>query len=55
MIFSLEIFFTRYKFIEYSLNVMHSACLVFNSIIVDNYAAFNYTSIGRADSMMAST
>ena len=41
-----------------NLNVMQqSACLVFNPIMVDNYAAFfNCTSVGRAsDSMMAPT
>ena len=40
------------------LNVMRqSACLVFNPIMVDNYAAFfNCTPVGRAsDSMMAPT
>ena len=44
--------------IGYSLNVMRqSACLVFNPITVDNYAAFfNCTPVGRAsDSMMAPT
>ena len=49
---------TRYKRIGYNLNVMRqSACLVFNSIMVDNYAAFfNCTPVGRAsDSMMAPT
>ena len=47
---------TRYRRIGYNLNVMRqSACLVFNPIMVDNYAAFlNYTPVGRAsDSMMA--
>ena len=47
---------TRYRRISYSLNVMRqSACLVFNPITVDNYAAFfNCTPVGRAsDSMMA--
>ena len=42
--------------IGYNLNVMRqSACLVFNPIMVDNYAAlFNCTPVGRAsDSMMA--
>ena len=42
----------------YNLNVMRqSACLVFNPIMVDNYAAFfNCTPVGRAsDSMMAPT
>ena len=49
---------TRYRRIGYNLNVMRqSACLVFNSIMVDNYAAFfNCTPVGRAsDSMMAPT
>ena len=47
---------TRYRRIGYNLNVMRqSACLVFNPITVDNYAAFfNCTPVGRAsDSMMA--
>ena len=49
---------TSYKRIGYNLNVMrHSACLVFNPIMVDNYAAFfNCTPMGRAsDPMMAPT
>ena len=49
---------TRYRRIGYNLNVMRqSACLVFNPITVDNYAAFfNCTPMGRAsDSMMAPT
>ena len=49
---------TRYRHIGYNLNVMRqSACLVFNPIMVDNYAAFlNCTPVGRAsDSMMATT
>ena len=49
---------TRYRCIGYNLNVMRqSACLVFNPITVDNYAAFfNCTPVGRAsDSMMAPT
>ena len=49
---------TRYRRIAYNLNVMRqSAYLVFNPIMVDNYAAFfNCTPVGRAsDSMMAST
>ena len=47
---------TRYRRIGYNLNVMRqSACLVFNPIMVDNYAAFfNCTPVGRA-SMMAPT
>ena len=47
-----------YSIIGYNLNVMRqSACLVFNQIMVDNYAAFfNCTPVGRAsDSMMAPT
>ena len=47
---------TRYRRICYNLNVMRqSACLVFNPIMVDNYAAFfNCTPVGRAsDSMLA--
>ena len=43
----------------YNLNLMRqSACLVFNPITVDNYAAFvfNCTPVGRAsESMMAPT
>ena len=49
---------TRYRRIGYNLNVMRqSACLVFNPIMVDNYAAFfNCTPVDRAsDSMMAPT
>ena len=49
---------TRYRRIGYNLNVMRqSACLVFNPIMIDNYAAFfNCTPVGRAsDSMMAPT
>ena len=49
---------TRYRRIDYNLNVMRqSACLVFNPITVDHYAAFfNCTPVGRAsDSMMAPT
>ena len=49
---------TRYRRIEYNLNVMRqSACLVFNPVMVDNYAAFfNCTPVGRApESLMAST
>ena len=49
---------TRYRRIGYNLNVMRqSACLVFNPIMVDNFAAFfNCTPMGRAsDSMMAPT
>ena len=41
---------TRYRRIDYNLNVMQqSACLVFNPIMVDNYAAFfNCTPVGWA-------
>ena len=41
---------TRYRRIGYNLNVMRqSACLVFNPIMADNYAAFfNCTPVGRA-------
>ena len=49
---------TRYRRIGYNLNVMRqSACLVFNPITVDNFAAFlNCTPLGRAsDPMMAPT
>ena len=49
---------TRYRRIGYNLNLMRQpACLVFNPIMVDNYAAFfNCTPVGRAsDSMMAPT
>ena len=49
---------TRYRRIGYNLNVMRqSACLVFNPIKVDHYAAiFNCTPVGRAsDSMMTPT
>ena len=49
---------TRYRRIGYNSNVMRqSACLVFNPIMVDNYAAFfNCTPVDRAsDSMMAPT
>ena len=49
---------TRYRRIGYNLNIMRqSACLVFNPITVDNYAAFfNCTPVGRAsDSMMVPT
>ena len=49
---------THYRRIGYNLNVMRqSACLFFNPIMVDNYAAFFYcTPVGRASaSMMAPT
>ena len=48
---------TRYRRKGYILNVMrHSACLVCNQVMVDNYAAFfNYTPVGWvSDSMMGS-
>ena len=48
----------RHKCIGYDLNVMRqSACLVINSITVDNFAAlFKCTAVDRApDSMMAPT
>ena len=57
-LFSLEKILTRYRRIGYNLNVMRqSVCLVFNPIMVDNYAAFfNCTPVGRvSDSMMAPT
>ena len=53
-----KFWFSSYRRIGYNLNVMRqSACLVFNPITVDNYAAFfNCTPVGRAsDSMMAPT
>ena len=56
--FQLRKTITSYRRIGYNLNVMQqSACLVFNPIMVDNYAAFfNCTPVGRAsDSMMAPT
>ena len=48
----------RYKRIGYNINVMRqSACLVFNPIMVNNFASlFNCTPVGRAsDSVMAPT
>ena len=48
----------RYKRIGYNINIMRqSACLVLNSITVNNFASlFNCTPVGRAsDSMMAPT
>ena len=48
----------RYKRIGYNINIMRqSACLVFNTITVNNFASlFNCTPVGRAsDSMMAPT
>ena len=49
-IFQFRKIITRYRLIGYNLNVMRqSACLVFNPIMVDNYAAFfNCTPVGRA-------
>ena len=47
---------TRYRRLGYNLNIMRqSTCLVFDPIMVDNYAVFfNCTPVGRAsDSMMA--
>ena len=49
---------TRYRRIGYNLNDMRQyACLVFNPIMVNSYAAaFNCTPVGRAsDSMMGPT
>ena len=49
---------TRYRRICYNLNVMRqSACLAFNTITIDENAAFfNYTPVRRAsDSLMAPT
>ena len=57
-LFSSEKIITRYKRKGFNLNVLRqSACLVFNPIMADNYAAFfNCTPVGRAsDSMMAPT
>ena len=51
-----KIIVLRYKRIGYNINIMRqSACLVFNPIMVNNFASlFNYTPAGRAsDSMMA--
>ena len=47
--FSSEKINIRYRRIGYNLNVVRqSACLVFNPIMVDNYAAFfNCTAVGR--------
>ena len=48
----------RYKRIGYNINIMRqSACLVFNPIMVNNFASlFNCRPVGRAsDSMMAPT
>ena len=58
--FQLRKIITRYRrtCIGYNLNVMRqSACLVFNPIVLDYYAAFfNCTPVGRAsDSMMVPT
>ena len=43
-------FITRYRRIGYNLNVMRqSVCLVFNPLMVDNYATFfSCTQVGRA-------
>ena len=49
---------TRYICIGYNLNVIRqSACIVFNPIMVDNFAVFyNSTPVGRvSDTMMAPT
>ena len=46
----------RYKRIGYNINIMRqSACLVFNPIMVNNFASlFNCTPVGQeSDSMMA--
>ena len=56
--FSVQKNITRYIRIGYNLNVMRqSACLVFNPIMIDNYAAFfNCTPVGRvSESMMVPT
>ena len=56
--FSFSIQKTHYALRTLGYNVRRqSACLVFNPIMVDNYAAFtNCTSVGRpSDSMMAPT
>ena len=47
----------RYKRIGYINIIRQSACLVFNPIMVNNFASlFNCTPVGRAsDSMMAPT
>ena len=48
----------RYKRIRYNINITRqSACLVFNTITVNNFASlFNCTPLGQAsDSMMAPT
>ena len=48
MIFLFRKIITRYKRIGYNLNVMRqSACLVFNPIMVDNYAFFFFYSAPR--------
>ena len=57
-LFSSEKIITCYRRIGYNLNVMRqSACLAFNPVMVDNYAAaFNCTPMGRvSDSLMAPT
>ena len=56
--FQLRKSITRYRLLRYNLNVMRQfACLVFNPVMVDNYAAcFNGEPVGRAsDSIMAPT
>ena len=60
LIFSVQFrkIIVRYKRIGYNINIMRqSACLVFNPIMVKNFASlFNCTPVGRAsDSMMAPT
>ena len=51
--FHLRKVITRYRRIGYNLNIMRqSACLVFNPIMVDNYAFFNCTPVGRAPEYM---
>ena len=56
--FQFRNFITPYRRIGYNSNVMRqSACLVFNPVMVDNYAAFlNCSPMGQvSDSMMART
>ena len=55
---SIQKIIIRYRHIGYNLHVMlQSTCLVFNTIMVDNYAVFlNYTTVDRASvSMIAPT
>ena len=57
-LFSVQTNHTRYSSIGYNFNVtLQSACLAFNPIMVDNFAAFfSCTPVGRAsDTMMAPT